>query len=94
MSRNPRYDPLFEPLAIGPVVARVRFYPVPHARGTGCGRPLTRAGLREVKAGGGWAVVCNGRDRPGRPFGAPLRPGAGRGAGERSVTTARVGERR
>ena len=50
MSRNPRYDPLFEPLAIGPVVARNRFYQVPHASGTGCGMPHTRAGLREVKA--------------------------------------------
>ena len=60
MTRNPRYDLLFEPLQIGPVTARNRFYQVPHASGTGCGMPQTRAGLREVRAEGGWAVVCTG----------------------------------
>ncbi len=60
MPRNPRYDPLFEPLDIGPVTTRNRFYQVPHASGTGCGMPHTRAGLREVRAEGGWAVVCTG----------------------------------
>ena len=31
MPRNPRYDVLFEPVKIGPVTARNRFYAVPHA---------------------------------------------------------------
>ena len=53
MKRNPRYDFLFEQLRIGPVETRNRFYQVPHASGTGCGMPNTRAGLREVKAEGG-----------------------------------------
>ena len=33
MARNPRYDVLFEPVKIGPVTARNRFYAVPHAAG-------------------------------------------------------------
>ena len=60
MARDPRYDVLFEAVPIGPVTARNRFYQVPHASGTGCGMPRTRAGLREVRAEGGWAVVCTG----------------------------------
>ena len=35
MRRNPRYDVLFEPIRIGPVTTRNRFYQVPHASGTG-----------------------------------------------------------
>jgi len=30
MARDPRYDVLFEPVKIGPVVAPNRFYQVPH----------------------------------------------------------------
>ena len=30
MKRDSRYDILFEPIAIGPVKARNRFYQVPH----------------------------------------------------------------
>ena len=59
-SRDPRYDILFEPVQIGPVTAKNRFYQVPHATGTGSAMPNTRAGIREVKAEGGWAVVCTG----------------------------------
>ena len=33
--RDPRYDILFEPLAIGPVTAPNRFYQVPHCNGGG-----------------------------------------------------------
>lgn len=57
MPRDPRYDILFEPLKIGPVTAKNRFYQVPHCTGSGWERPRTLAGLREVKAEGGWGVV-------------------------------------
>ncbi len=57
MTRDSRYDILFEPVQIGPVTAKNRFYQVPHCTGSGWERPRTLAGLREVKAEGGWAVV-------------------------------------
>ena len=60
MSRNPRYDILFEPVRIGPVTAPNRFYQVPHAIGTGSQMPHTRAAVREVRAEGGWGVVNTG----------------------------------
>ena len=55
--RNPRYDSLFEPIRIGPVTAPNRFYQVPHCTGMGYRRPQTLAGMRAVKAEGGWGVV-------------------------------------
>lgn len=58
MSRDPRYDILFEPVKIGPVTARNRFYQVPHCTGDGWLRPRMLAGLRGMKAEGGWGVVC------------------------------------
>lgn len=58
MSRDPRYDILFDPVPIGPVVARNRFYQVPHCTGLGWIRPRMLAALRGVKAEGGWGVVC------------------------------------
>ena len=58
MQRNPRYDILFEPVRIGPVVAPNRFYQTPHATGMGYLRPQSSAALRRVKAEGGWGVVC------------------------------------
>ena len=60
MSRNPRYDILFEPVRIGPVTAPNRFYQTPHALGTGNAMPHTRAAMREVRAEGGWGVVNTG----------------------------------
>jgi dimethylamine/trimethylamine dehydrogenase len=60
MSRNPRYDILFEPVKIGPVTAPNRFYATPHAIGAGNQLPHTRAGMREVRAEGGWGVVNTG----------------------------------
>ena len=60
MSRNPRYDVLFEPVKIGPVTAPNRFYCTPHAIGTGQQMPHTRAAVREVRAEGGWGVVNTG----------------------------------
>ncbi len=56
--RDPRYDILFEPVRIGPVTARNRFYQVPHCNGMGHRYPATLAEMRGVKAEGGWAVVA------------------------------------
>ena len=58
MTRDPRYDILFEPVKIGPVTAKNRFYQVPHCNGMGFNWPQTHAKMREMKAEGGWAVVC------------------------------------
>jgi dimethylamine/trimethylamine dehydrogenase len=55
--RDPRYDILFEPVRIGPVTAKNRFYQVPHCNGMGHAMPHAHAAMREVKAEGGWAVV-------------------------------------
>ncbi len=55
--RDPRYDVLFTPLAIGPVTAKNRFFQVPHCNGMGHAMPLAHAAMREVKAEGGWAVI-------------------------------------
>jgi dimethylamine/trimethylamine dehydrogenase len=60
MSRNPRYDVLFEPVQIGPVTAPNRFYQTPFASGAGQQMPHTRAAMREVRAEGGWGVVNTG----------------------------------
>jgi dimethylamine/trimethylamine dehydrogenase len=58
MTRDPRFDILFEPVKIGPVTAKNRFYQVPHCNGMGFNSPQSHAGMREAKAEGGWAVVC------------------------------------
>ncbi len=57
MARDPRYDVLFEPVRIGPVTAKNRFYQVPHCSGMGYRYPSAEAAMRGVKAEGGWAVV-------------------------------------
>ncbi len=57
MPRDPRFDPLFEPLKIGPVTAPNRFWQVPHCSGMGNLHPQTLAAMRGVKAEGGWGVV-------------------------------------
>ena len=58
MARDSRYDILFEPVRIGPVTAKNRFYQVPHCTGLGWLRPRMLAALRGMKAEGGWGVVC------------------------------------
>ncbi len=58
MSRDSRYDILFEPMKIGPVTAKNRFYQVPHCTGLGWMRPRMLADLRGMKAEGGWGVIC------------------------------------
>lgn len=51
------YSVLFEPVKIGSLVARNRFYQVPHCCGMGHLRPKAHAAMRAMKAEGGWAVV-------------------------------------
>ena len=58
MTRDPRYDVLFEPIEIGPVTAPNRFYQVPHCNGMGRVFPTSMAHMRGVKAEGGWGIVC------------------------------------
>ncbi|MBY8975421.1 FAD-dependent oxidoreductase [Rhodobacteraceae bacterium NNCM2] len=60
MARDPRFDVLFEPVKIGPVTAPNRFYQVPHASGATNAMPRVRAGMRGIKAEGGWGVVNTG----------------------------------
>lgn len=58
VSRDPRHDLLFQPVAIGPLNAKNRFFQVPHCNGMGYRDISSLARMREVKAEGGWAVVC------------------------------------
>jgi len=58
MPRDPRYDILFEPVQIGPVTAKNRFYQVPHCNGQGYRDPSAMIRMRKNKAAGGWAVLC------------------------------------
>ncbi len=53
-----RYDILFQPIKIGPVTARNRFYQVPHCNGFGWRMPQGMSAMRGMKAEGGWGVVC------------------------------------
>ncbi len=57
MSNQSNYSILFEPVNIGPVTTKNRFYQVPHACGMGHLRPNAHAAMRRVKAEGGWGVV-------------------------------------
>ncbi len=57
MARDSRYDILFEPVKIGPVTAKNRFYQAPHCNGMGRTFPSSMAAMRGIKAEGGWAVV-------------------------------------
>ena len=58
MTRDPRYDILFEPVKIGPLTAKNRFFQVPHCNGMGSVYPSSMAAMRAMKAEGGWAVIC------------------------------------
>ena len=58
MARDQRYDILFEPVKIGPVVTKNRFYQVPQCNGMGHRFPQGMAAMRGIKAQGGWGVVC------------------------------------
>jgi dimethylamine/trimethylamine dehydrogenase len=56
-SRPTQYDILFEPVQIGPKVAKNRFYQVPHCNGGGYRDPSAVAAMRRAKAEGGWGVI-------------------------------------
>ena len=56
--RDARFDVLFEPVQIGPVTARNRFFQVPHCNGMGYRDPSALAAMRGMKAEGGWAVIA------------------------------------
>jgi dimethylamine/trimethylamine dehydrogenase len=58
MARDPRYDVLFEPVKIGPLTTKNRFYQVPHCNGMGYRDVTALATMRGIKAEGGWGVVC------------------------------------
>ena len=55
--RPPQYDVLFEPVRIGPKLAKNRFYQVPHCNGGGYRDPSAAAEMRRTKAEGGWGVI-------------------------------------
>jgi dimethylamine/trimethylamine dehydrogenase len=55
--RDSRYDILFEPMQIGPVTAKNRFYQVPHCNGGGYRDPSAAAEMRGIKSQGGWGVI-------------------------------------
>jgi dimethylamine/trimethylamine dehydrogenase len=57
-TRDPRYDILLEPVQLGPVTAKNRFFQVPHCNGMGYRDPAAHAEMRRIKAEGGWAVIC------------------------------------
>jgi dimethylamine/trimethylamine dehydrogenase len=53
-----RYTILFDPVKIGPVTTKNRFYQVPHCNGLGYARPKSLAAMRGIKAQGGWGTIC------------------------------------
>lgn len=55
--RDSRYDILFEAVPIGPLMAKNRFYQVPHCNGGGYRDPSAAAAMRGIKAEGGWGVI-------------------------------------
>ena len=55
--RDPRYDILFDPVRIGPLTTKNRFWQVPHCSGMGYRYPNAEATMRGIKAEGGWAVI-------------------------------------
>ena len=58
MTRDPKYDILFEPIQIGPKMLPNRFFQVAHCNGAGSERPGFQAHFRAMKAEGGWGAVC------------------------------------
>ncbi|MBA3909508.1 MAG: NADH:flavin oxidoreductase [Rhodobacter sp.] len=57
MTRDPRHDILFQPLQIGPKLAKNRFIQVPHCNGGGYRDPSAVTEMRRTKAEGGWGVI-------------------------------------
>lgn len=52
-----KYDILFDPVKIGPVISPNRFFQVPHCNGYGYRMPRGLATMRGLKAEGGWGVI-------------------------------------
>ena len=57
MAKDPKYDPLFEPIQIGPKTLKNRFWQTPQCNGAGTIRPGTQGRHRGMKAEGGWGAV-------------------------------------
>ena len=57
MARDPKYDPLFEPIKLGPKTMKNRFYQTPHCNSAGSDQPGVQAGFRGMKAEGGWGAI-------------------------------------
>ncbi|MEB3067406.1 oxidoreductase, partial [Parvimonas micra] len=49
---------LFEPVQIGPVRTKNRFYVVPHAISMGMSSMDEMVAYRKTRAEGGWGVIC------------------------------------
>ncbi len=66
MGRDSRYDILFEPVRIGPKLARNRFYQVPHCNGMGWRDATQNATMRgsRRKAAGRWCARRKSRSIP------------------------------
>lgn len=58
MSRDSKFDPLFQPIQIGPKTMKNRFYQTPQCNGAGYANPGAQAGHRHMKAEGGWGAIC------------------------------------
>jgi dimethylamine/trimethylamine dehydrogenase len=58
MPRDPKYDPLFEPIRLGPKTMKNRFYQTPQCNGAGNDNPGAQAAHRGIKAEGGWGGIC------------------------------------
>jgi dimethylamine/trimethylamine dehydrogenase len=58
VARDPKYNPLFEPIKIGPKIMKNRFYQTPQCNGAGTDRPGSQGAHRHMKAEGGWGAVC------------------------------------
>ena len=57
MARDPKYDPLFEPIRLGPKTMKNRFFQTAQCNGAGSDRPGAQAGHRGMKAEGGWGAL-------------------------------------
>ena len=57
VGRDDRYNVLFEPVTVGPVKSKNRFYQVPHCNGGGYRDPSAAAEMRGIKSQGGWGVI-------------------------------------
>jgi dimethylamine/trimethylamine dehydrogenase len=57
MTRDPKFDPLFEPIQLGPKLMPNRFWQTPHSIAAGSDFPGFQASYRATKAEGGWGAV-------------------------------------